>query len=95
DLTADIMTVPHHGSDTSSTRAFVKAVNPRYALFPVGYRNRYGFPKDDVVARYAAQGARLYDTAHAGAISFRLEAGHDIAPPRRFRVEDHHYWHSF
>lgn len=94
-MAADIMTVPHHGSDTSSTRRFVKAVNPRYALFPVGYRNRYGFPKDDVVARYAAQGAALYDTARDGALTFRLGAGDTIAPPRRYRLDKRHYWHSF
>lgn len=94
-LAADIMTVPHHGSATSSTRAFVKAVNPCYALFPVGYRNRYGFPKPGVVARYTARGVRIYDTATAGAITFRLGGGEAIEPPRQYRRDEHHYWHSF
>ena len=44
-LRSDILVVPHHGSATSSSPEFVNTVAPRYALFPVGYRNRFGFPK--------------------------------------------------
>ncbi len=77
-LAADVLVAPHHGSRTSSTEAFVNAVDPEYVLFPVGYRNRFGFPKPDVVARYRATGAHILDTATDGAVRMRLEAGRVI-----------------
>lgn len=70
-LSADVLVVPHHGSRTSSTQAFIDAVSPDYALFPVGYRNRYGFPLQEVTERYAARGIRLMRTDLAGAIVLR------------------------
>ena len=89
----DILVAPHHGSNTSSTAAFLRAVNPDYALFAVGYHNRYGFPKPAVVTRYAAEGARLLDSAHSGAITFRL--GSAASPrPDTFRQQAFHYWNS-
>jgi len=69
-LAADILVVPHHGSNTSSTESFVKAVGPKYALFPVGYRNRFGLPREQVVDRYKAIEATIFDTAKQGAIGF-------------------------
>jgi competence protein ComEC len=93
-VAADIVTVPHHGSDTSSSDVFVNAVNPRYALFPVGYRNRYGFPKPDVVARYREEGAELYGTDRSGAITFHIGAEPVIPPPRLYRRDARRYWNS-
>ena len=74
-LQAEVLVVPHHGSLTSSSESFVAAVSPETALFPVGYRNRYGFPRQEVVARYRSAGAGLFDTAAHGAISVRLGRG--------------------
>ena len=51
-LAADVLLVPHHGSRTSSTPAFIAAVAPRIAVYTPGYRNRFGHPRPDVVARY-------------------------------------------
>ncbi|MFQ5642969.1 MAG: DNA internalization-related competence protein ComEC/Rec2 [Thiogranum sp.] len=79
-LAAHVLVAPHHGSRTSSTAAFVDAVRPDYVLFPVGYRNRFGFPVTDVVARYRRAGARILDTARSGAIHMRLEAGRGMRP---------------
>lgn len=92
-LAADLLVVPHHGSRTSSTAAFVRAVSPRYALYAVGYRNRYHFPHPTVVARYTALGAKQFDTARTGALIFRL--GTDgVRPPQRYRVYAQRYWHT-
>jgi competence protein ComEC len=51
-LTADILTVPHHGSKTSSSTGFLLAVNPELALISVGRNNRYSHPHREVVSRY-------------------------------------------
>jgi competence protein ComEC len=77
-LAADILVAPHHGSRTSSTQAFVNAVDPEYVLFPAGYRSRFGFPKPDVLARYLETGAQTLDTATDGAVQVHFEAGRDI-----------------
>lgn len=71
-LSSTILVVPHHGSKTSSTWAFVQAVHPQYALFPVGYLNKFGFPKAEVVQRYVAIGAKIFTTVDEGAIEFKL-----------------------
>ena len=91
-LAADILVAPHHGSATSSTAAFLQAVHPAYVLFPVGYRNRYGFPRKGVVARYAAEGARRLDADRDGAISFRL--GERPLRPVSYRRVARRYWND-
>jgi competence protein ComEC len=73
-LASSVLVVPHHGSKTSSTPAFINAVSPRIALLPVGYRNRYGFPKAAVVKRYKDRNVRLFDSASHGAIEIWLGA---------------------
>ncbi|MFA7250287.1 MAG: DNA internalization-related competence protein ComEC/Rec2 [Dehalococcoidia bacterium] len=71
DLRADVMVVPHHGSTTSSTRAFLDAVQPRVAVVSVGAHNPYGHPADEVLARYG--GVRLYRTDESGDIALRSD----------------------
>ena len=92
DLAAELLVVPHHGSRTSSGEAFIDAVAPRFALFPVGYRNRYGFPKADIVARYRQRGIRLLDSASHGAIRFRL-GPHGARLEETYRQSARRYWH--
>ena len=72
DLASTVLVVPHHGSRTSSTAAFVEAVDPAVALVPAGYRNRYRFPRPEVVARYTGHGSQVLETGQSGAISVRL-----------------------
>jgi competence protein ComEC len=88
-LAAEVMTVPHHGSKTSSTPGFIAAVAARDVIFPVGYRNRFGHPKEEVVARYLESGARLHRTDVDGAIGVSLAAAgigfrHERAERRRY-----------
>lgn len=92
-LAARILVAPHHGSKTSSTQDFVDAVRPEYVLFPVGYRNRYGHPKADVVNRYRALNARILDSAQHGAITFRL-GPKELAQPDTYRQSGRKYWHA-
>lgn len=93
-LAARILVAPHHGSLTSSTPAFVTAVDPDYVLYPVGYRNRYRFPRPPVVERYARRGARQYRVDEEGALRFVL--GEPDGPRKRFsyRHASRRYWHD-
>ncbi|WP_416336519.1 DNA internalization-related competence protein ComEC/Rec2 [Dechloromonas sp. A34] len=74
-LAADVLLVPHHGSRTSSTPAFLDAVAPASAVIPVGYRNRFGHPKSEVLERYAAREIPLWRTDRDGAVEIRLAVG--------------------
>lgn len=66
-LRATVLLVPHHGSKTSSTGAFLDVVQPRWALIQAGYLNRYGHPAPPVVARYTLRDIGLRDSASCGA----------------------------
>ncbi len=92
-LQADILVVPHHGSATSSSSGFLDAVQPRFALFPLGYRNRYGFPAAEVAERYQRRNITILDTARHGAITFQLSNSHDEFNPKIFRDSSRYYWH--
>jgi len=92
DLRADVLVVPHHGSKSSSTAAFLETVQPRWALFPLGYRNRYGFPDETVVTRYRTRGVRMLSTADHGAITVRL--GSASLAPSSWRQLRRRYWHD-
>jgi competence protein ComEC len=92
DLQADILVAPHHGSASSSTEPFVAAVSPEWVLFSAGYRNRYGFPKSDVVDRWRQAGARTVNSAQAGAVTFHFNT--DDSPPAVVleRGRERRYW---
>jgi competence protein ComEC len=66
-LGSDVLLVPHHGSRTSSSAAFIDAVKPRVAVVQAGYRNRFGHPVVEVLDRYRERGVQLVDTVHCGA----------------------------
>jgi competence protein ComEC len=74
-LAADVVVVPHHGSRTSSTVEFVAAIAPSVAIVAAGYRNRFGHPRAEVLARYRRIGAAYVRTDLAGAIMLTLEPG--------------------
>lgn len=82
-LHADVLKVPHHGSRTSSTQAFVDAVNPRYAIISVGERSRFGHPHAGVVNRYVARGIDLFQTGRDGMIA--IETGGSSITVTTFR----------
>lgn len=68
-LVAELVVVPHHGSATSSSPEFLRAVQPRLALIGAGLNNRYHLPQASVVARYHALGAVVMNSAQQGAVS--------------------------
>ena len=93
ELRADVLMVPHHGSRTSSTPEFVAAVAPRGAIFPVGYRNRFGHPQEDAAARYRGLGSRIYRTDLDGALTVRFETGGAISI-EPYRAVYRRYWQT-
>lgn len=62
DLKADFLKVGHHGSKTSTTENFLKAVSPQVAFIEVGARNRYGHPTEQVLSRLENYGIKYYRT---------------------------------
>ena len=66
-LRSDVLLVPHHGSRTSSTAAFLDAVAPQRAVVQAAYRSRYGHPAADVLARYQARGIAVLRSDRCGA----------------------------
>jgi len=67
-LGADVLKVGHHGSRTSSTAAFLRAVSPSAAVISAGTDNDYGHPAPETLARLRDAGARVYRTDLSGTI---------------------------
>lgn len=68
ELRSPVLKIPRHGSAGSSTPEFVTAVRPSLAIFSVGARNPFGFPREEVLARYREVGAKILRTDEDGAI---------------------------
>ena len=88
-LKADFLLVPHHGSTTSSSEEFLRAVQPSVAVAQAGYRNRFGHPATRVVDRYAGLNIAWAATPECGAVHW------SSSHPDRWtcqRVLDRRYW---
>ena len=64
-----VVKIPHHGSLTSSTPAFLAALRPRIAAVSAGRNNHFGHPVPDVLDRYRSIGAEIFRTDQDGAVS--------------------------
>ncbi|MES2936043.1 MAG: DNA internalization-related competence protein ComEC/Rec2 [Pseudomonadota bacterium] len=89
-LAADLLLVPHHGSKTSSSDAFLDAVHPGIAIAQAGYRNRFGHPAPPVLQRYAERRIRVVQSASCGAAGWRSETAGTVACERQRQAR---YWH--
>ncbi len=89
-LRATLLLVPHHGSKTSSSAAFLDAVSPSLALVQSGYRNRFGHPADPVLARYADRQIPVFDSPHCGAATWRSVDAQQVQCHRQTALR---YWH--
>jgi competence protein ComEC len=89
-LRADVLLMPHHGSKTSSSEAFLDAVQPSLALVQVGYRNRFGHPAQLVLERYRARGVPVLDSPHCGAAQWRSAQALQVTCQRELARR---YWH--
>ncbi len=91
-LRADVLVAPHHGSGTSSSIAFLAQVAPELVVIPVGYRNRFGHPKPEVMARYEALGSRVLRSDRDGAVTLKFSASGLSAEAYRGRYR--RYWQN-
>ncbi len=89
-LSADVLLVPHHGSKTSSSAAFLDAVQPAVALAQVGYRNRFGHPAPVVMQRYEERGIQVAESPRCGAAHWQSVAPQSISCQRDTAPR---YWH--
>lgn len=94
-LRSDILVAPHHGSKTSGSQTFLSAIDPRVIIFSSGFRNRFGHPHQDVLARVEEMGMRYFNTADLGEIDFNSWLFNDRQPSDAFRfarVERNAFW---
>lgn len=91
-LASDVLVVPHHGSNTSSSASFLAAVHPRLALISAGWHNRWGFPRKPVIDRLHDVDSRVLNTATGGALRVLFPAGGQPWRVRRWRDERRRFW---
>ena len=76
-LRSDVVKVAHHGSRTSSCRAFIEATQAEIAVIPVGKESPFGHPHQEVVERWKNSGAKIFTTGERGTISISTD-GNDL-----------------
>ena len=84
-----VLLVPHHGSQTSSSAAFIAALMPQWAVVQAGYLNRYGHPSPKVVERYESMGVKLVSSPDCGAAHWQSVKPHQLECERALRKR---YW---
>jgi competence protein ComEC len=72
-LAATVLKSPHHGSATSSSEAFLQAVQPQIVVISVGEDNGFGHPSREVLERYAEHGLTVLRTDERGTIEFSTD----------------------
>lgn len=93
-LAASVLLAPHHGSNSSSSYAFIRAVAPRWVVFSAARYSQYGHPHASVVERYRELAIEPVYTATAGAIRFVLD---DTGMARQewfWRQRAQRFWHE-
>ncbi|MBQ3009793.1 MAG: MBL fold metallo-hydrolase, partial [Oscillospiraceae bacterium] len=89
DAKTTVLKVAHHGADTSTSAAFLRAADPAYAVISVGEDNDYGHPTEQVLERLERKGVQLFRTDLQGdvkctsdgkTVTFSVERNTDINP---------------
>ncbi len=88
-----LLLAPHHGSKTSSSRAFVSKLQPELVVFSAGYKHHYGHPAPEVMNRYRDYGASLAETSRSGMVTVRL-GPEGIKNVEHFREQYRFYWNT-
>ena len=91
-LKSTVLLAPHHGSKTSSTAAFLSAVQPELTVMQNGYRNRFGHPHPTVSERYASMGLAVARSDWDGALIADFKGQSKTFT--RWREAGQRYWHT-
>lgn len=67
-VSADVIKIGHHGSNTSSSIDFIKKVNAKYGIISVGLNNKYNLPKEETITNWENSGTKIYLTSINGTI---------------------------
>lgn len=68
DIQADILKLGHHGSSSSTSKSFLKKVNPKYAIISVGEDNSYNHPHKETLTKLKDNNIKVYRTDKSGTI---------------------------
>lgn len=71
DFSAELVQAPHHGSQTSSSTAFIKGIGAKTVVIPVGFQNSFKHPRPEVLARWQESSAAILRTDMDGTITCR------------------------
>ena len=91
ELQAQLLIVPHHGSETSSSDAFLDEVRPDYGAVSAGFFNRFHHPAKRVVGRYGERRVTLLNTAEMGTQTYLLGRSGNLAV-RCYRGDSGGWW---
>ena len=86
------MTVPHHGSKTSSSEALLNLIKPDLAIVSAGYRNSFGHPKPQVIERYFRNKIDVLETTKSGMLTLHFR-GDGTIQTLQYRKQQRRYWH--
>ncbi len=92
-ISAQLLSMPHHGSRTSSSDAFIEKVAPQVAVVNAGYRNQFGHPRADIAEKYLRRRIAVDRTDLNGAVRYRYLQGKWHA--QRWREIEPRYWRDF
>jgi competence protein ComEC len=92
---AEVLLLPHHGSKTSSSPAFIEAVSPQLGIITSGYRNRFHHPAPSVTQRYTARDIKLVDTVSSGELRLDFPATAANRQMREWRMSPQHLWNRY
>ena len=92
-LASDVLLIPHHGSKTSSSLDFIKAVSPRLGLNSSGYRNKFKHPAKKIMQRYQDMGIPVVDTVDKGEMILLFPADKKPFKFQSYREEHLKFWH--
>lgn len=88
DLSADVIKIGHHGSVTSSSKEFLDAVNPAYAMICVGKENEYGHPQSETLKALMDRGIKIYRTDAQGTVVFTSDGKNISVNTDNYKITD-------
>lgn len=87
-----VLVAGHHGSASATSEVLLRVLEPTHAIVSAGWRNRFGHPHPDVIARLQRHAVDISSTARDGAIGIHLPAGQPPVVERRWRRDVRRWW---